>query len=191
MKFSNIIEMGDAQTIWLTGISGAGKSTLAQYMKQKHFSDYIIVDGDFLRSGICSDLGFSNEDRMKNVERAAHICRLLNIQGFKAIACMMSPLESHRERAREILGDFTFMVYVACSIDEAKRRDPKGLYKKHYQGIIKGMSGLDAPFEVPTKIEAVVNTEFLSLDDCLSIIAQSNENWANRKHDKFQNPIKK
>jgi adenylyl-sulfate kinase len=191
MKPSNIIEMIAAKTIWLTGVSGAGKSTIAQRMRHKHFQDYVIIDGDELRRGICSDLGFSDEDRMKNVERAAYICKMLNIQGIKTIACMMSPLESHRERAREILGDCTFMVYVSCSMDEVKRRDPKGLYNKFDEGFIKGMSGLDAPFEVPVNIDTVVNTEFISLEDCVSNIVESHKIWGHKKHILLLKSLKK
>lgn len=192
MKHSNIIEMKaiSAKTIWLTGISGAGKSSLAQWMIQKHFHDYIIVDGDELRQGICKDLGFSDSDRKMNVERAAHICLLLNKQGFKTIACMMSPLEEHREAARNILGVGVFMVYVACSVDEAKKRDPKGLYKKFDNGEIKGMSGLDSAFEVPNNVDCVVNTEFLSMDECLSLIVQSHDKCGAEKHERLINSLK-
>lgn len=192
MTHSNTIDIPSipANTIWLTGISGAGKSSLAEWMKRKYFHDYIIIDGDELRQGVCKDLGFSQEDRKANVERAAHLCRMLNKQGHKVIACMMSPLEEHRKAAREIVGNSMFMVYVACSLDEVKKRDPKGLYKKFANGEIKGMSGLDAPFEVPVNVEAVVNTEFLSLEDCLSMIVNAHLKFVSDRYKQLSNSIK-
>jgi adenylylsulfate kinase len=178
--------MSSAKTIWLTGLSGAGKSTIANELKKGIFHNYVIVDGDDLRKGICSDLGFSDEDRMQNIDRAAHLCKLLNAQGLNVIACMMSPLESHRTRAKQILEDSIFMVYVACSIEEVRKRDPKGLYKKYDEGLIKGMSGLDSSYEVPVYLDTVVNTEFLTLENCYYIITQSFLRWKDRKQNSLE-----
>jgi adenylyl-sulfate kinase len=190
MTHSNTFKMLEAKTIWLTGLSGAGKSTLAHYLKQIHFSDYVIIDGDELRNGVCKDLGFTNADREQNIIRAAHICQLLNKQGVKVIACMMSPLEEQRKMVREIISPFGFFVYVSCGIDELRRRDTKGLYAKFDQGLIQNMSGLDLPFDVPENPDAVVNTQFMSLELCAKSIISSHYLWGNKKHNDVINSFK-
>jgi len=190
MTHSNTIETIPAKTIWLTGLSGAGKTTLAQYMKHFYFHNYVIIDGDELRKGVCQDLGFSDEERKQNILRAAHICQLLNKQNINVIACMMSPLEEHRKMVKEILTPFAFFVYVSCGMDELRRRDPKGLYEKFDKGLIKNMSGLDLPFDVPENPDAVVNTQFMSLEVCAKSIVEAHATWGNRRYEKIINALK-
>ena len=152
------------KTIWLTGISAAGKSTIANTLRQSFKGKFIIVDGDSIRKTINPHLGFSNEDRDKNVETAARICRLLNDDGHLVIATISSPLNKQREMASKIIGKENFLlVYVACSIEAAISRDPKNLYSKFYKGEIINMAGLDTPYEAPDNADLTLNTEYFDV----------------------------
>ena len=152
------------KTIWLTGISAAGKSTIANTLRQSFKGKFIIVDGDSIRKTINSHLGFSNEDRDKNIETAARICRLLNDDGHLVIATISSPLNKQREMASKIIGKENFLlVYVACSIEAAISRDPKNLYSKFYKGEIINMAGLDTPYEAPDDADLTLNTEYFDV----------------------------
>lgn len=151
------------KTIWLTGISAAGKSTIANYLRKTYKGSFIIIDGDAIRKTINSHLGFSNEDRDKNVETAARICKMLNDDGHLVVATISSPLTKQRESAKKIIGKENFLlVYVACSIEAAISRDPKNLYSKYYRGEIVNMAGLDAPYEVPDDANITLNTEYFT-----------------------------
>ena len=152
------------KTIWLTGISAAGKSTIANTLRQSFKGKFIIVDGDSIRKTINPHLGFSNEDRDKNIEAAARICRLLNDDGHLVIATISSPLNKQREMASKIIGKENFLlVYVACSIEAAISRDPKNLYSKFYKGEIINMAGLDTPYEAPDNADLTLNTEYFDV----------------------------
>jgi adenylylsulfate kinase len=151
------------KTIWLTGISAAGKSTIANLLRKTHKGSFIIIDGDAIRKTINSHLGFTNEDRDKNVETAARICKMLNDDGHLVVATISSPLAKQRESAKKIIGKENFLlVYVACSIEAAISRDPKNLYSKYYSGEIVNMAGLDAPYEVPNDANITLNTEYFT-----------------------------
>lgn len=159
------------KTIWLTGLSGAGKTTLAKHIRFKYTRYAIIIDGDELRKSINADLGFSLEDREKNVTRAAQLCKILNDDGHDVIACIMSPSESQRKKAKEIIGEQKFfLVYVSCDLDTLKKRDTKGLYKKYEKGEIKNMVGIDLPYDVPENPNLVVNTAAFRVEKCGELI---------------------
>lgn len=137
-------------TYWFYGMSGAGKTTLAKMVVER-FPHFILVDGDDLRQTLNSDLGFSSEDRTKNITRAAQICALLNSQGKSVIATMMTPLKGQRQLVNEIVNkdnnlDF---LYIDASPSAVISRDPKGIYAKFTKGEIKNLSGFDAPFDHP------------------------------------------
>jgi len=151
------------KTIWLTGISGAGKTTIANLLRESYKSSFIIIDGDAIRNSINSHLGFTTEDRDKNVETTAKICKMLNDDGHLVIATISSSLAKQREIAKKIIGKENFLlVYVACSIEGAISRDPKNLYSMYYKGEIVNMAGLDAPYEVPDDANITLNTEYFT-----------------------------
>lgn len=159
-------------TIWLTGLSGAGKSTLAKALAadllQKGRSCHI-VDGDELRSGLCSDLGFGREDRAENIRRAAEVCRILNASGVVAIAALISPYQHDREKARSIVGEQAFQeVWVSTSLAVCEQRDTKGLYKKARSGELAFFTGVSDPYEAPTAPTLVLDTHTLSLAECVT-----------------------
>lgn len=149
-------------TIWLTGLSGSGKSTIARLLETKLFEKGIhsyILDGDNLRHGLNSDLGFSPEDRSENIRRVAETAKLMNDAGLVVIAAFVSPYEKDRENARKIIGNKFVEIYVDADIDICRARDPKGLYAKFDAGAFTGLTGIDSPYEVPDKPDLHITTE--------------------------------
>jgi bifunctional enzyme CysN/CysC len=146
-----------AAVVWLTGLSGSGKTTLARALEQRLFSrgaQTFILDGDQLRHGLNSDLGFSALDRHENVRRAGEVARLFFETGALVICSFVSPFAADRATVRALLPEGSFFeVYVDCAVEECVRRDPKGLYAKAARGDGPGMTGVTAPYEPPTAPE--------------------------------------
>lgn len=160
-------------TIWLTGLSGSGKSTIAKLLESKLFGKGIhsyILDGDNLRHGLNSDLGFSPEDRKENIRRAAEVAKLMNDAGIVVIAAFVSPYEKDRENARKIIGNNFLEVYVDANIETCRKRDPKGLYAKFDAGAFTGLTGIDAPYEIPENPDLHINTENKMAEESAEII---------------------
>ncbi|MBS1702248.1 MAG: adenylyl-sulfate kinase [Armatimonadetes bacterium] len=156
--------------LWLTGLSGAGKSTLATAITDALLAQGVAVmhlDGDLLRSGLCSDLGFTDEDRRENVRRTAEVAKLFAQRGTLTICSLISPSKAQRDLAREILGDCFVETYVRCGLDECIRRDPKGLYARAISGAIPRFTGISDPYEAPETPELVVDTERHSVEECV------------------------
>ncbi len=157
--------------LWLTGLSGSGKSTLAisleRELQQRGFLCRIL-DGDNIRSGINRNLGFSEDDRVENIRRIAEITKLFVDSGVITIAAFISPEESMRRMAAEIIGEDNFKeIYISTPIEECERRDVKGLYAKARRGEIKNFTGIDAPFEPPTSPAISIDTSKLTMSECV------------------------
>lgn len=140
-------------TVWLTGLSGAGKSTVAGHLddrlREKNRACYVL-DGDVVRNGISSDLGFSRTDRCEQVRRVAHVARMLNEAGVIAIVALVSPYRADRALAREIIGaDAMHEVWLSTPLHVCQARDPKGLYRRASAGQLPGMTGITDPYEPP------------------------------------------
>jgi adenylyl-sulfate kinase len=139
--------------IWCYGYSAAGKSTLAQCLCRTLRDEAILtslLDGDVLRKGLCGDLGFSLQDRAENIRRIAEAAVLLADAGITVVVACITPREADRALARSIIGQKRFFdVFVDTPLDECKRRDPKGLYKKALAGELPDFTGVDSPFERP------------------------------------------
>jgi bifunctional enzyme CysN/CysC len=148
-------------TIWMTGLSGSGKSTIATAIEHTLVSagrPAFMLDGDNLRHGLNSNLGFSPEDRDENVRRVGEVAKILAESGTVAIASLVSPYRAERDRVRAIhaeAGIPFFEVFVDTSLEECERRDPKGLYAKARAGEIKDLTGVGSPYEAPTSPELV------------------------------------
>jgi len=156
--------------LWMCGLSGSGKSTLARALENALYEKGIqtkLLDGDNLRSGINSNLSFTNEDRVENIRRAAEIAKLFVENGEVVICSLISPTQEIRDQAKNIVGVEDFReVYINASFEVCAQRDVKGLYKKAMAGEIKNFTGLDAPFEAPESPFLELNTGESSFEDC-------------------------
>ncbi|MFT4851232.1 MAG: adenylylsulfate kinase [Sediminicola sp.] len=155
--------------LWFTGLSGSGKSTLSNLVEvalhNKGLSTYIL-DGDNIRKGINKDLNFAPEDRTENIRRIAEISNLMLDAGVLTLAAFVSPYLKDREEVKQIVGADNFIeIYVNTSLEECERRDVKGLYKKARAGEIKNMTGISAPYEVPTNPDFEIITDGQSIED--------------------------
>ncbi|ADZ92556.1 adenylyl-sulfate kinase [Marinomonas mediterranea] len=158
--------------IWITGLSASGKSTFAQALKEKldkqSVSSYIL-DGDELRKGLCSDLSLTPEDRSENIRRMAHVAKIVSNTGTIPICAIISPYINDRENARKLFEESNFIeIYLSTKIEVCAARDPKGLYMKAKQGKIKGMTGIDAPYEAPINPELTFDTAIEELDEMVN-----------------------
>ena len=154
-------------TLWFTGLSGSGKTTLgnAIFDKLKKYEKVIILDGDELRKGLNSDLGYSMEDRSENIRRVAHTAKMLSSNGFLVITTLISPTFYSRKLAREIIGESFFEIYAKSSIEKCIDRDVKGLYKKAINGEIKEFTGISSIYEEPINSELTVDIETLNIEE--------------------------
>jgi adenylylsulfate kinase len=155
-------------TLWLTGLSASGKSTIGCIVEErllKQGRHAYRLDGDNIRHGLNSNLGFSADDRAENIRRIGEVAKLFTDAGTIVIASFISPYRRDRDavRAKMAAGEF-IEVYVKASVEAAERRDPKGLYKKARAGEIKGFTGIDDPYEAPTAPEIELDTEKLNPD---------------------------
>ena len=155
--------------IWMTGLSGSGKSTVAIGVERELHKRGIlcrILDGDNIRAGINSNLGFSAEDRRENIRRIAEIGKLFVDTGIVTIACFVSPTLELRQMAREIIGEKDFReVYIATPLEECERRDVKGLYARARRGEVKDFTGISAPFEPPAAPDLNLDTSRMTLEE--------------------------
>ena len=164
--------------VWFTGLSGAGKSTIAQGLERELFSRAMhtyVLDGDNIRHGLNSNLGFSPEDRVENIRRVSEVAKLMADSGAVVITAFISPYRIDRRRAREIAleGNAEFIeVFVDAPLSVCEARDPKQLYKKARAGEIKEFTGIDAPYEPPEDAEIVVHTDRQSVDESVATILE-------------------
>jgi adenylylsulfate kinase len=162
--------------IWLTGLSASGKSTVAVALESElHARGRLAyrLDGDNIRCGLNSNLGFSADCRKENIRRIAEVVKLMGDVGVICISAFISPYAADREAARDICqkADIPFLeVYVHCPLAVAESRDPKGLYKRARKGEIKNFTGISDPYETPVKPEIVINTSELAVADCVTTI---------------------
>jgi bifunctional enzyme CysN/CysC len=159
---------------WMTGLSGAGKSTLSEavyaLLSQKGYA-VAVIDGDRLRSGLCSDLGFQEADRAENNRRAAEMAKMLVEQQIIVLVALISPRKTHREMARSLIGTAFFReVFVDAPFDLCLRRDVKGLYQRALEGEIQRFTGLDSPYEVPDAPDLHIRTDNWSLKYSIEVL---------------------
>ena len=148
--------------LWFTGLSGAGKSTIANLVEKRLLAQgrhTMTLDGDNVRHGLNRDLGFSEADRVENIRRVAEVSKLFVEAGLIVLVSFISPYRAERMLAREAVGEGEFLeIYVDTPVDECRRRDPKGLYKKADAGVIRNFTGVDAPYEQPLSPEIRLRT---------------------------------
>ncbi|SPP99909.1 adenosine 5'-phosphosulfate kinase [Candidatus Sulfobium mesophilum] len=165
----NSLNKHQSGLVWLTGLSAAGKSTIAHAVEKELHDQGIrtyVLDGDNIRHGLNSNLGFSPEDRKENIRRIGEVARLMADAGVLTFAAFISPYREDRDTVRRLFKEDNFIeIYVKCSVEECERRDPKGQYKKARAGIIKNYTGISAPYEEPLTPELVIDTEAMSLEE--------------------------
>ncbi len=161
-------------TIWFTGLPASGKSTIAVAVERALVESgqvAYLLDGDNIRHGLSDDLGFSAGDRAENIRRVGHLTRLFADAGVVALASLVSPLKSDREIARALndAAKLPFIeVYVSTPREECERRDPKGLYARARAGELKGLTGVDAPYEPPESPDLMLNTTGADIDQLVA-----------------------
>jgi bifunctional enzyme CysN/CysC len=164
--------------VWLTGLSGSGKSTIAQALERELFIRAMhpyVLDGDNIRHGLNSNLGFAPEDRVENIRRVSEVAKLMADAGNVVITAFISPYRADRQRARAIAmeGNAEFIeVFVDAPLEVCEERDPKNLYKKARAGEIREFTGIDAPYELPVDPEIVVQTNQQSVDESVASILE-------------------
>jgi len=163
-----------SKILWMTGLSGAGKTTLARGLEARLKAlgaPCFVLDGDVLRKGLCSDLTLTPKHRNENVRRASHVAALLAQAGVNAVCAFMSPYAAGRRAARQVAAQagIRFLeIHVRCPVEECRKRDPKGLYRRFDEGEIKGMVGIDIPYEeTPEGADIVLDTADAPLKECL------------------------
>lgn len=162
--------------LWFTGLSGAGKSTLAHAVEE-HLHQMgcrtFVFDGDNVRHGLCSDLGFSAVDRVENIRRVGEMAKLFLEAGVIALTAFISPIRSDRTRVRSLVPHGEFLeIYCRCPLEVCEERDVKGLYKRARAGEIKDFTGISSPYEEPEDPELVVDTGSQSLEESVAKVIE-------------------
>lgn len=162
------------RTIWLTGLSASGKSTLAYALEQDlrlQGRACYVLDGDNVRRGLNTDLGFSEADRTENIRRVAEVARLMNDAGLVVITALISPFAADRTLAKSIIGeDRYFEVYLSTPIEFCEARDTKNLYKKARLGQIDNFTGVSQVYEVPAAPDLTLDAAIMDANEILSVV---------------------
>lgn len=160
--------------LWFTGLPSSGKSTIANELEKKLITmgtRTYILDGDNIRMGLCKDLGFSEQDRGENIRRIGEVSKLFVDAGCIVLSAFVSPYIKDRDGVRELVENGEFVeVFVDAPLEVCEERDVKGLYKKAREGVIKGFTGIDDPYEAPLNPEITIDTSKLSLDEGVNFI---------------------
>jgi bifunctional enzyme CysN/CysC len=160
--------------VWFTGISGAGKSTIAGIIEHRLRASGVPVhnlDGDALRHGLNRDLGFSDDDRAENIRRVGELARLFNNAGMIVLVAVISPFRAGRDAARALIAPGRFVeVHVDTPLEVAEARDVKGLYKRARSGQLLNFTGIDSPYEAPTRPEVRIDASVASADEAADAV---------------------
>ncbi len=160
--------------LWFTGLSGSGKSTLAHAIEERLYDmgcRTFVLDGDNVRHGLCSDLGFSPKDRTENIRRIGEMVKLFTEAGIIAMTAFISPYKRDREWVRSLIGKEKFIeVYCDCSLEICEKRDEKGLYARAKRGEIQEFTGISAPYETPENPELHFKTGEMTLGECVDTV---------------------
>ncbi len=169
--------------LWFTGLSGSGKSTVAAELEKKlNAENYFtyLLDGDNIRHGLNSDLSFSQEERKENIRRIGEVACLFKDSGLITLLSFISPYRKDRDVVRKKAGEGRFVeIFVECPLEVCEERDVKGLYKMAREGKIKDFTGINAPYEKPEAPEISLNTDQMSLEECVTCI------WTHLKEQKI------
>ncbi|HDP75464.1 MAG TPA: adenylyl-sulfate kinase [Bacteroidales bacterium] len=171
-------------TVWITGLPASGKTTLGKALQSRisqHEIPVVLLDGDEVRKGLCSDLGFSPADRTENLRRVASIAALLNSQGVVTICCFVSPQVSMRQMARSIIGKESFFeVFADAPVEVCQLRDNKGNYSKAINGSLSDFTGISSSYEAPVNPNLRLNTAMLSEKEAADTLYNHFVQWVDK-----------
>lgn len=171
-------------TVWITGLPASGKTTLGKALQNRISQlriPVVLLDGDEIRRGLCSDLGFTPTDRTENIRRVSSIAALLNSQGVVSICCFVSPRRSMREMARTIIGQKSFFeVYTDAPVEVCQSRDIKGNYSKAINGRLQNFTGISDSYEAPMNPNLHLNTAELSESEAVDILFDHFVRWVDK-----------
>jgi adenylylsulfate kinase len=160
--------------LWFTGLSGSGKSTVSGLVERELAMLGVhtyLLDGDNVRQGLCKDLSFSASDRKENIRRIGEVGKLMVDAGLVVLTAFISPFREDRDLVRAMFGEDEFIeIHVDASLPTCEERDAKGLYKKARSGLIPHFTGIDSPYEKPLAPEIRLDTEGLSIKECVSAV---------------------
>jgi adenylylsulfate kinase len=163
--------------LWFTGLSGSGKSTIANALEHRLFHQFQAhtygLDGDIIRSGLNSDLDFSESGRRENIRRIGEVTRLFYDAGLIVLTTFISPFRDDRAFVRSLIPDRGFVeIYVRCPLEVCETRDPKGLYRRARRGQIPNFTGIDSPYEEPLSPELVLDSAAAGVEDCAAAVIE-------------------
>jgi adenylylsulfate kinase len=165
---------------WIYGQSGSGKTTIAIELERQLYvlAKYtIVLDGDNLRSGLNHGLSFTTEDRLENIRRAAEVAKILVQNGAIVICCLVCPLKSMRDLARDIIGKDFKEIYIKTSIETLMQRDTKGFYKKALEGKMENLTGINSKFEESEEADIIIDTDIINVKEGVSLILSQIDNY--------------
>lgn len=165
-----------ALAVWFTGLPSSGKSTIAHAVEKELYRlgvKTFTLDGDNIRHGLCSDLGFSPEDRAENLRRIAEVVKLFLDAGLVVLCALVSPYEKERQKIKIMIGEENFLlIYCKCPVEVCEKRDPKGLYKKAKNGEIKNYTGISAPYEEPENPDLILSTDIFTIEESVKKVME-------------------
>jgi len=170
----NQLNQHKSVVLWFTGLSGSGKSTMSHALEERLFNKgcrTFVLDGDNVRHGLNSNLGFSHKDRTENIRRIGEVSKLMMEAGFIIMTAFISPYREDRIAVRNLIpnGDF-IEIYCKASLETCEARDVKGLYKRARAGEIKNYTGIDSPYEVPENADLIIDTDQETIEGSVDII---------------------
>jgi len=176
-KHRNRLNSHNSSVLWFTGLSGAGKSTLAYAVEEQLYKmgyRTFVLDGDNVRHGLSSDLGFSNTDRRENIRRIGEVAKLMTEAGVITLAAFISPFINDRSIVRHIMSENDFIeIYCEASLEICEERDVKGLYQRARDGQIKNYTGISSPYEKPISPELTINTAKQNVEESVNAILKA------------------
>lgn len=162
--------------VWFTGLSGAGKSTIAHALERILFfssCNTFVLDGDNVRHGLNSDLGFSREARIENIRRIGHVAKLFLDAGAITLTAFISPFRADRDWVRDLVGECNFFeIYCRCALETCIDRDVKGLYRKAQRGEIQDFTGVSSPYEPPLNPALTIDTDKSDIQECVQSVIE-------------------